>query len=187
MLWHYNDVLHNFNQVTFTFCQVYSSTSVFVKAVLGCLGLALMEDSSFLVNKQCLVQRDMAPTVGTGPWHRGGFKLLRFIDLPDDPGQYGIPVPCACLLNEWLSTFQLNRKKETVKAKRKWPSSQIHISWVHDLHFDQFPKLLLSQGHTRGNSWHVGWWSAVTEERNKLAGLFSSEWREGSVCSNKNI
>lgn len=100
MLWHYNDVLHNFNQVTFTFCQVYSSTSVFVKAVLGCLGLALMEDSSFLVNKQCLVQRDMAPTVGTGPWHRGGFKLLRFIDLPDDPGQYGIPVPCACLLNE---------------------------------------------------------------------------------------
>lgn len=32
--------------------------------------------------------------------HGGGFKLWRFIDLPDDPGQCGIPAPCGCLLNE---------------------------------------------------------------------------------------
>lgn len=56
-----------------------------------------------------------------------------------------------CQLANW------ERKKESMKWKKKRFSSEVHDNWGHDPCSDEFPKLNLSQGHMRGNSWHVGW------------------------------
>lgn len=74
-----------------------------------------------------------------------------------------------------------------LKVKRKWLSSKIPISWVHHLCRDQFPKLTLSPGHMRGNSWPVARWRAVIEEEEHICGVACLMWREGSVCTHKNI
>lgn len=56
--------------------------------------------------------------------------------------------------------------------EKKMLSSGIHNSWGHDPHSDEVPKLNLSQGYMRGNSWHVGCWRAMVEEEGTYSVVF---------------